>query len=129
VAHGEKTSHSVPITSSASTTLAPSSSARLDARSASRSASKRVAPASCRWAARRLPTEPSPWIRMDRPSRSSLPNVLFAVARTPWNTPTAVAAPGSPEPPLAFDRPRTCGVRSPTVSISASPVFMSAAVT
>ncbi len=47
----------------------------------------------------------------------------------PWKTPSAVWTLGSPEPPFPTLRQKTCGVRSPITSMSASPVFTSGPVT
>ena len=58
-----------------------------------------------------------------------MPNACRHAARIAWNTPIAVPSPGSPAPPFAGERPSTCAVRSAIRSISAGPVFMSAAVT
>ncbi len=94
-AHGAKTSHGVPITSSGSTVTPPVRAATARARSASTSAISTEAPSPASAAASAAPTWPAPWISTRTPCRSSPPSTWATAARTADSTPRAVQGEGS----------------------------------
>ena len=75
------------------------------------------------------PTLPTPEMPTVRPLRVASPHRCWAQARMPWKTPNAVRTEESPAPPFASERPVAKRVVSPTMSMSATYVPTSQAVT